>query len=77
MQGAASELGLDVHAFPWTDAAHHAGFKRGAAYLVRPDGHVGLADPNQDPAALRDYARSIGLSGFAQTEVAQRATLRE
>jgi 2-polyprenyl-6-methoxyphenol hydroxylase-like FAD-dependent oxidoreductase len=61
MQDAAGELGLEVHAFPWTDAAHHAGFKRDAAYLVRPDGHVGLADPKQDPAALRDYARSIGL----------------
>ena len=61
MQDAAAALGLDVYAFPWTEAADHAGLKREAAYLVRPDGHVGLADPKQDPAALRDYASSIGL----------------
>jgi hypothetical protein len=35
--------GIPLHAFQWSDAAAHAGFARGALYLVRPDGYVGLA----------------------------------
>ncbi|MCB1287259.1 MAG: FAD-dependent monooxygenase [Mycobacterium sp.] len=40
---AADQLGLPVHRFPWSDAAHRAGVQRDASYLVRPDGYVALA----------------------------------
>ena len=59
----AAARGLPVDAFPWGDAARAAGLERDAAYLLRPDGHVGLADPAQDPGRLAAYAAKHGL-GF-------------
>ncbi|HYZ34084.1 MAG TPA: FAD-dependent monooxygenase [Crenalkalicoccus sp.] len=61
LTGAARELGVALHAFPWTGAAAAAGLARDAAMLVRPDGHVALAMARQDPAALRSYAERHGL----------------
>lgn len=60
LAGAAAGLGVAVDRFDWDDAAEQAGFGRDAAYLVRPDGHVALAMPRQDAAALRAYAARIG-----------------
>ena len=40
---ACAEAGLALHRFPWSNAAGAAGFARGAFYLVRPDGYIGLA----------------------------------
>ncbi|WP_149537725.1 FAD-dependent monooxygenase [Siccirubricoccus phaeus] len=57
----AAELGLKLDAFPWSAAAGRAGLARDAAYLLRPDGHVGLAWAGQDPARLRAYAARHGL----------------
>ena len=68
---AAGALGLPVHAFPWSDEAERAGFRAGAAYLVRPDGHVALALASPDAARLRDYAGQFGLRfGGADTGAA-------
>ena len=53
--------GLTLHVFAWDDAAGHAGFKRDAAYLVRPDGHVALAMPEQSTAGLEAFIRRHGL----------------
>ena len=50
--------GLPLHVFPWTRNTAHAGFARDASYLVRPDGHVALADPLHDPAHLERYLAS-------------------
>jgi 2-polyprenyl-6-methoxyphenol hydroxylase-like FAD-dependent oxidoreductase len=36
---------LPLHVFAWSDAAGQAGLKEGAAYLIRPDGYVGFAEP--------------------------------
>ncbi|WP_431271545.1 FAD-dependent monooxygenase [Dankookia sp. P2] len=58
---AATGRGLPIDAFPWTAAAGRAGLARDAAYLLRPDGHVGLADPRQDPGRLAAYAARHGL----------------
>ncbi len=44
---------LPLQEFPWSPAAAHAGFERGALYLVRPDGYVGLA--GADAQAIRAY----------------------
>jgi len=58
---ACARRGLALHAFPWQPEAARAGLKHGAVYLVRPDGHVGLADPNASPAALEQYLDSRGV----------------
>jgi 2-polyprenyl-6-methoxyphenol hydroxylase-like FAD-dependent oxidoreductase len=55
MASVCAARGLALHVYPWTSAMRIAGLKRGAAYLVRPDGYVGLADPNGDPRNLERY----------------------
>jgi 2-polyprenyl-6-methoxyphenol hydroxylase-like FAD-dependent oxidoreductase len=46
---------IALRTFEFTAAAERAGFRRGAIYLVRPDGYVALADPNGDAASLAKY----------------------
>ncbi|HYY51251.1 MAG TPA: hypothetical protein VE755_00195, partial [Myxococcales bacterium] len=53
--------GLRLHVFPWSRSAARAGLAPDASYLVRPDGHVALADPARDPAVLERYLDSHGL----------------
>lgn len=43
---------LPVHTLPWSREAAAAGFRRDGLYLVRPDGHVGLAVARQRLDAL-------------------------
>jgi hypothetical protein len=52
---------LALHTFPWRPRTRRAGLRRSAVYLVRPDGYVGLADPNAGVAKLEAYldARSV------------------
>jgi 2-polyprenyl-6-methoxyphenol hydroxylase-like FAD-dependent oxidoreductase len=47
--------GLALYTFPWQAAASRAGLERGAVYLVRPDGYVGLADPEASPDRMKRY----------------------
>jgi hypothetical protein len=54
-------LGLAFHRFPWEPAVEGAGLQRDALYLVRPDGYVGLADSDANPATLEHYARERGI----------------
>lgn len=49
------ERHLPLHVFAWSPAAQHAGLRRDAAYLVRPDGYVALADPAVSPRNLAAY----------------------
>jgi len=53
---ACRELGLPLHAFPWTERAAARGYARDALYLVRPDGYVGLAAA--DAQALAQYVEA-------------------
>jgi hypothetical protein len=46
---------LALHVFSWRDAMRRAGLRQNAVYLVRPDGHVGLADPEARAATLEAY----------------------
>jgi 2-polyprenyl-6-methoxyphenol hydroxylase-like FAD-dependent oxidoreductase len=43
------ETDLPLHVFPWSPEAERAGLKRNAAYLVRPDGYVAVADWSPEP----------------------------
>jgi len=58
---ACAELQLPLHVFGWGDAMRRAGLQNGAAYLVRPDGYVALADSSVTPERLRRYFTDRGL----------------
>jgi 2-polyprenyl-6-methoxyphenol hydroxylase-like FAD-dependent oxidoreductase len=47
--------GLPLHVFGWHPRHGKAGFARDAAYLVRPDTYVGLAEPEAQAANLERY----------------------
>ena len=57
---ACAELGIALHSFAWRDTMQRAGLLRGALYLVRPDGYVGLADSRGGARVLREYWDNIG-----------------
>ena len=58
---ACRDLGLEMHVFAWSEAVNDTGLQRDAAYLIRPDGYVALALPEQNPAAIREYFRRFGI----------------
>ena len=53
--------GLALHPFSWNPVMGQAGLKRGAVYLVRPDGYIGLADAEASPVKLEQYLNSRGI----------------
>lgn len=57
----ADDMGLRIVDFAWSEAADAAGLKRDAAYLVRPDGYIALALPDQDASELSAYTAKFGL----------------
>ncbi|HEX3456408.1 MAG TPA: FAD-dependent monooxygenase [Candidatus Baltobacteraceae bacterium] len=50
-----SRYKIPVHQFLWSEAVRNAGFARDAAYLVRPDGYVGLAIDGDEAKLLEAY----------------------
>ena len=46
---------VQLFAFPFGSHEQKAGLMRNAAYVVRPDGYVGLAEPNGDAANVSKY----------------------
>ena len=61
---------LALNSFPWESTTRQAGLQRGAVYLVRPDGYVGLADPDAHPAKLENYLDTRGIRTLTSTSVA-------
>lgn len=51
--------GMKLVLFPWTDKFRAAGFTRGAMYLIRPDGHVAMAERTPDYAAITQYFKEL------------------
>jgi hypothetical protein len=49
------ERKLPLHVFPWCAEMGHAGLRRDAAYLVRPDGYLALVDPAGSATAITAY----------------------
>jgi len=64
LSGWCHHVGLPLRVFDWERAHDHAGLARDAAYLVRPDGYVALADPQARPEGIRHYFRDIGYQRF-------------
>jgi hypothetical protein len=60
-RAACNARALALHVFPWRPEMGRAGLQRNAAYLVRPDGYVALADPEGSATAITGYldARKI------------------
>jgi 2-polyprenyl-6-methoxyphenol hydroxylase-like FAD-dependent oxidoreductase len=55
---------LPVHVFAFDDRAAQAGVARDAAYVVRPDGYVGLAAPSNAAERLGAYLDARGVRPF-------------
>jgi hypothetical protein len=55
LAAACDSRGLRLLVFAWNQSAASAGLARDATYLVRPDGHLALADPLHSPARLERY----------------------
>ncbi|MBD8016140.1 FAD-dependent monooxygenase [Planococcus wigleyi] len=55
---------LQLHEFPWEAKMKDAGFKQDALYLIRPDGHVGLATEKQWLRVLKLYLETYGIVAF-------------
>jgi 2-polyprenyl-6-methoxyphenol hydroxylase-like FAD-dependent oxidoreductase len=69
-----AERGLPLHLFPWRPASGKAGLMRNASYLVRPDGHVALADPDASPASLARYLDARALRAAPERNAAPAST---
>ena len=54
--------GVRLHVFPWTASHESAGLTRNAAYILRPDTYVALADPTADPLLVERYFAERGLT---------------
>jgi hypothetical protein len=50
-----AERKLPLHIFRWTPETDRTGLQRSSVYLVRPDGYVGLANPEGSATAVRSY----------------------
>jgi hypothetical protein len=61
LQERCAALGLPLHRFDWHPDADRAGLHRGALYLVRPDGYIGLTDAEASAARLEQYCAEWGL----------------
>ncbi|WP_373987610.1 FAD-dependent monooxygenase [Duganella sp. BuS-21] len=61
LAAAAQALKLPLHAWPWSEAAAHAGLLQDAAYLVRPDMHIALALPRQEVDVLQELTARFKL----------------
>jgi 2-polyprenyl-6-methoxyphenol hydroxylase-like FAD-dependent oxidoreductase len=55
---------LPLHVFPWSVGLRRSGLRRNAAYLVRPDGYVALADAEGSALAVLSYLKERKLSSW-------------
>jgi 2-polyprenyl-6-methoxyphenol hydroxylase-like FAD-dependent oxidoreductase len=59
-------LGLQVHVFAMNKEARRKGFGEDGAYLIRPDGYVGLALEFQESQTVKDYLKTIGFKNTSE-----------
>ena len=65
VQDVCAAFGAPLREFPWSDAFWRAGLMHDALYLIRPDGHVALAEPNGRAQALERYLETWGIGPAA------------
>jgi hypothetical protein len=53
---------VPLHVFEFREAQRRVGIARDAAYLLRPDTYVAVADPRADPATLERYFADRGIT---------------
>lgn len=53
---------LQLQRFPWNPRCDQAGLARDAAYLIRPDGYVALADPEASAENFAQYFKARAIS---------------
>jgi hypothetical protein len=53
---------VPLHVFAFRPDHRSVGIARHAAYLLRPDTYVALADPHANPAALERYFAERGIT---------------
>ncbi|HEV2578063.1 MAG TPA: FAD-dependent monooxygenase [Acidobacteriaceae bacterium] len=57
-----TQRGLALHTFAWQAQFAEQGLRENAAYLIRPDGYVALADPAAKARTLAEFLDSHGLT---------------
>jgi 2-polyprenyl-6-methoxyphenol hydroxylase-like FAD-dependent oxidoreductase len=70
LREACRERAIALHTYAWNAACGSAGLERDAAYLLRPDGYVALADPRASANALASYLDARGCRAFASAHAA-------
>lgn len=55
LRQAIGESGIALHELPWNERTQAVGLEHDSLYLVRPDGHVALADSKQDSEKFRHF----------------------
>jgi 2-polyprenyl-6-methoxyphenol hydroxylase-like FAD-dependent oxidoreductase len=61
LQEICASRNLPLHVYPWRKQMRCTGLWRNAAYLIRPDGYVGLADAVGSAAAVTSYLDRFGI----------------
>jgi hypothetical protein len=62
MRALCMERMLTLHVFPWQRQMRRAGLRQYAAYLVRPDGYVAVADATGGARAIAKYLDAFQLT---------------
>jgi 2-polyprenyl-6-methoxyphenol hydroxylase-like FAD-dependent oxidoreductase len=62
LRALAGDRKIPLHVFPWDAAMRQTGLKRNAAYLIRPDGYIGLADAAGSAVAIGTYLSEKNLT---------------
>jgi hypothetical protein len=71
LQKICSDRALPLHAFSWRPEMASAGFMRNAAYLVRPDGYIAIAEPQSRAGRIADYLDAHHIAARAAPAVAK------
>ena len=50
-----NERNVKLHVFSWNISAKTAGLKKNAVYVIRPDGHIGIAAPDANLVKITAY----------------------
>ena len=62
LRAVADSRKIPLHGFQWDERMQHAGLLRDAAYLIRPDGYIGMADAKSRASAIDAYLSEKNLS---------------